>query len=62
MAVHRKHHAFTDENGDPHGPRLKGFWSVQPGNVFYYVREARNPETIEKYATPTFPVFRTRTP
>ena len=50
VAVHRKHHAFTDEDGDPHSPRLKGFWRVQLGNVVYYVREARNAETIEKYS------------
>ena len=39
MAVHRKHHAFTDEEGDPHSPKLEGFWKVQLGNVFYYIRE-----------------------
>jgi stearoyl-CoA desaturase (delta-9 desaturase) len=50
VAVHRKHHAFTDESGDPHSPRLLGFWAVQLGNVFFYVREARQVETIEKYA------------
>ena len=50
VAVHRKHHAFTDEDGDPHSPRLKGFWPVQLGNVFYYAREARNPKTVETYA------------
>ena len=50
VAVHRKHHAFTDEEGDPHSPRLAGFWSVQLGNVFHYVREARAPGIIEKYA------------
>lgn len=50
VAVHRKHHAFTDRDGDPHSPLQRGFWSVQLGNVFYYAREARNPETIEKYA------------
>lgn len=50
VAVHRKHHAFTDEKGDPHSPLLEGFWPVQLGNVFYYVREARNPEVLEKYA------------
>src|ERR1051326_3870555 len=33
VAVHRKHHAFTDEEGDPHSPRLYGFWHVQLGNV-----------------------------
>lgn len=50
VAVHRKHHAFTDEEGDPHSPRLMGFWSVQLGNVFHYVKEAKNSETIERYA------------
>src|SRR6185436_10693845 len=50
VAVHRKHHAFTDEDGDPHSPKLKGFWPVQLGNVFYYVRETRNAETVETYA------------
>ena len=37
VAVHRKHHAFTDEEGDPHSPELEGFWKVQFGNVFYYI-------------------------
>jgi stearoyl-CoA desaturase (delta-9 desaturase) len=50
VAVHRKHHAFTDREGDPHSPLLLGFWKVQLGNVFYYVREARNPETIARWA------------
>ena len=50
VAVHRKHHAFTDEEGDPHSPLLKGFWRIQLGNVFYYVREARNAEMVEKFA------------
>ena len=50
VAVHRKHHAFPDEEGDPHSPHLAGFWSVQLGNVFHYAREARKPEVIEKYA------------
>src|SRR5579864_5817341 len=39
VAVHRKHHAFTDEEGDPHSPALEGFWHVQLGNVYYYIRE-----------------------
>jgi stearoyl-CoA desaturase (delta-9 desaturase) len=50
VAVHRKHHTFTDKVGDPHSPRVLGFWKVQLGNVYYYVREASNPETIEKFA------------
>ena len=50
VAVHRKHHAFTDEVGDPHSPHLAGFWSVQLGNVFHYARSARQPEILEKFA------------
>ena len=50
VAVHRKHHTFTDREGDPHSPRLLGFWKVQLGNVYYYVREARNSVTVRKFA------------
>jgi stearoyl-CoA desaturase (delta-9 desaturase) len=50
VAVHRKHHAFTDEEGDPHSPHLEGFWKVQLGNVFYYLRELKDPGVVEKYA------------
>ena len=51
VAVHRKHHAFTDRDGDPHSPRLHGFWRVQLLNAYYYMREARNPETIRRFAS-----------
>lgn len=50
VAVHRKHHAHTDEEGDPHSPYLEGFWKVQLGNVFYYLRELRDPGLVPKFA------------
>jgi stearoyl-CoA desaturase (delta-9 desaturase) len=50
VAVHRKHHAFTDREGDPHSPRLVGLWRVQLLNVYYYIREARNSKTIATFA------------
>jgi stearoyl-CoA desaturase (delta-9 desaturase) len=50
VAVHRKHHAFTDEEGDPHSPALEGFWKVQLGNVFYYIREVKKTDVVERYA------------
>jgi stearoyl-CoA desaturase (delta-9 desaturase) len=50
VAVHRKHHTFTDREGDPHSPRLLGFWRVQLFNVALYMREARNAETLETFA------------
>lgn len=50
VAVHRKHHTFTDREGDPHSPQLVGFWRVQLLNVAYYRREANNPSTLETFA------------
>ena len=50
VAVHRKHHAFTDQEGDPHSPALEGFWAVQLGNVYYYMREVKRTDVVERYA------------
>ena len=50
VAVHRKHHTFTDRDGDPHSPLLLGFWKVQLWNAYYYIREARQPKTVETFA------------
>src|SRR6476646_5093108 len=50
VAVHRKHHAFTDEEGDPHSPKIEGFWQVQLGNVYYYVREIKKTDVVQRYA------------
>jgi stearoyl-CoA desaturase (delta-9 desaturase) len=50
VAVHRKHHAFTDVEGDPHSPVLHGWVKVQMLNVAMYRREAKNPRTVERYA------------
>src|ERR1700733_9965047 len=43
VAVHRKHHHFSDKEGDPHSPYLYGMWTVLFGNYFFYRRAARNP-------------------
>lgn len=48
-AVHRKHHHFSDEEGDPHSPLLRGMWTVLFGNFFFYRREAANVVTVRKY-------------
>ncbi len=50
VAVHRKHHVFSDEPQDPHSPIQKGVWHVTLGNVLYYRREADKPETLSAYA------------
>ncbi len=50
VAVHRKHHAFTDVEGDPHSPVIHGWVKVQMMNVAMYRHEASNPETVRRYA------------
>lgn len=50
VGVHRRHHAFTDVEGDPHSPLLEGFATVQFGNVLLYRKAARDGVTVEKYA------------
>jgi stearoyl-CoA desaturase (delta-9 desaturase) len=50
VAVHRKHHAYTDEDGDPHSPVLMGWWYVQKNNVGLYRRALSDKSIIAKYA------------
>ena len=50
VAVHRKHHAFTDVPGDPHSPVLLGYARVQLGNVGLYRKVAKDPEVVARYA------------
>jgi stearoyl-CoA desaturase (delta-9 desaturase) len=48
-AVHRKHHAKCETPEDPHSPQVLGINRVLWGGVFLYVREARRPDTLERY-------------
>lgn len=50
VAVHRKHHAHTDVEGDPHSPVLLGYAKVQFGNVGLYRKVAKDELTVRKYA------------
>jgi stearoyl-CoA desaturase (delta-9 desaturase) len=49
IAVHRKHHARSDVQGDPHSPQIVGFWRVLLGGVLLYAKEAKIPETLERH-------------
>ncbi len=50
VAVHRKHHAFTDTERDPHSPLVLGFPRVLLANAFLYRKAARDPATTARYA------------
>jgi stearoyl-CoA desaturase (Delta-9 desaturase) len=53
VAVHRKHHAHCEKEGDPHSPRLFGLKRVLLEGAELYRVAARDRETLEKYAKGT---------
>lgn len=53
VAVHRKHHAHCEREGDPHSPRLYGLKKVLLEGAELYRVDARNEDAIEKYAKGT---------
>lgn len=50
VAVHRKHHAFTDTDRDPHSPIVLGVARVLFANAVLYRKVARDPATTARYA------------
>ena len=53
VAVHRKHHAFSDEVGDPHSPVVEGVLKVLFEGAELYRQAKTDPETIAKYSAGT---------
>lgn len=53
VAVHRKHHAHCEREGDPHSPRLFGLKKVLLEGAELYRAEAADAETLEKYGKGT---------
>jgi stearoyl-CoA desaturase (delta-9 desaturase) len=53
VAVHRKHHALCEREGDPHSPAIFGLKRVVLEGAELYIDEARKPETLEKYGKGT---------
>ncbi len=53
VAVHRKHHAFSDVAGDPHSPVLLGLKKILLEGAEVYRLSARDPEVFAKYGRGT---------
>ena len=49
VACHRKHHAFSDREGDPHSPVNEGLLEIVFGGVFFYREAVKDQEMIDKY-------------
>lgn len=53
VAVHRKHHAFCETEGDPHSPKVFGLKKVLLEGAELYRVEKDNDETLEKFGRGT---------
>lgn len=49
VACHRKHHAFSDREGDPHSPVQEGLAHVVFGGMLLYHEAVKDDEMLEKY-------------
>ncbi len=53
VAVHRKHHAYVEREGDPHSPQEHGILRLLFLGVWYYRKEAKKKDTLEKFGKGT---------
>lgn len=53
VAVHRKHHRFTEVDGDPHSPHVFGFWRVMFKGAFLYHSASRDSAMVAQYGAGT---------
>lgn len=53
VAIHRKHHAKCEVEGDPHSPKNEGINKVLWEGAELYRAEAKNKETLDKYGMGT---------
>jgi stearoyl-CoA desaturase (delta-9 desaturase) len=49
VAIHRKHHRFTDRPGDPHSPHVFGIWTVLFKGVMLYHTAIKDRAVIDSY-------------
>ena len=53
VAIHRKHHAFSDKEGDPHSPHVFGIWTVFTKGALLYARGAKDTDMVETFGVGT---------
>ena len=53
VAIHRKHHAFSDKEGDPHSPHVFGIWRVFAQGARLYSHAAKDTEMVERFGVGT---------
>ena len=53
VAIHRKHHRFTEAEGDPHSPHVHGIWRVLFKGAFLYHTASKDSAMVAQYGAGT---------
>ena len=53
VAIHRKHHRYCEQPGDPHSPKVYGIWNVLFGGALLYHRASKDTKMIDQYGVGT---------
>ena len=53
VAIHRKHHGYSDQEGDPHSPHVYGIKNIFLRGVYYYYLAAKDAKMIVQYGKGT---------
>ena len=53
VAIHRKHHRYSDESGDPHSPIVFGIWRVLFSGALLYSEASKDKKMVEQYGVGT---------
>jgi stearoyl-CoA desaturase (delta-9 desaturase) len=53
VAVHRKHHRYSDVEGDPHSPVVNSVLKILFGGVWYYRKASQDQTMVEAYGAGT---------
>ena len=49
VAIHRKHHRYSDRAGDPHSPHVFGLWRVLFGGAWLYHDASKDTKLVDTY-------------
>ncbi len=53
VAIHRKHHRFSDQEGDPHSPHVFGLWKVLFKGALLYHTASKDKTMVDAYGVGT---------
>lgn len=53
VAVHRKHHRFCEQAGDPHSPKIFGLFNVLFGGAFLYANASKDKNMVDSFGIGT---------